>query len=64
LDLSLNRFVLRSRLERVGMHAQQSEESLAAAIGQENAKGESSKYGTGETYEIHRIHGGFLFVFF
>jgi hypothetical protein len=58
LDLGLDRFVLGSGLERVGVHAQQSEECLAAAIGQENAKGESSKYGTGETYKIHRVHGG------
>jgi hypothetical protein len=40
------------------VHAQQSEECLAAAIGQENAKGEGSKYSTGETNEIHRVHGG------
>jgi hypothetical protein len=49
LDLRLNRFVLRSRLQRMGVHAQQSEQGLAAAIGQENAKGESGKYGTGKT---------------
>jgi hypothetical protein len=49
LNLGFDRFALCSRLQRVGVHAQQSEECLAAAIGQENAKGKSSKYGTGKT---------------
>jgi hypothetical protein len=49
LNLGFDRFALCSRLQRVGVHTQQSEECLAAAIGQENAKGKSGKYGTGKT---------------
>jgi hypothetical protein len=49
LDLRFNRVALGARLQRMGVHPQHCEECLAAAIGQENAKGESSKYGTGKT---------------
>ena len=54
LDLGLNPLALRSMLSRTGLqclgvHAQHCEQCLAAGIGQEDAKGESGKYGTGET---------------
>jgi hypothetical protein len=49
LNLRLNRIVLRSGLQRTGVHAEHCKQRLAAAIGQENAKGEGGKYSTGKT---------------
>src|ERR1700748_2125209 len=64
LDLRLYGAGLGDLMAGIGMHAQHCEECLAAVVSQKNAKGESGKYSTGKSYEIHRVHGGnFLFVF-
>jgi hypothetical protein len=48
LDLRLNRVAaLGDGAERLGVHAKHCEQCLAAGVSQENAKGESSKYSTG-----------------
>jgi hypothetical protein len=48
LDLRLNGVGFRDRLERIGVHTQHCEKCLAAVVSEENAKGESGKYSTGE----------------
>jgi hypothetical protein len=45
-------------MKRPRVHPKQREHTLAAAIGQQNAKSKGGNYSTGKTQKIHYIHDG------
>jgi hypothetical protein len=51
-------------MKRSGVHPEQREQSLAAAVGQQNAKSKGGNYGTGKTQKIHYVHDGIPLSFF
>jgi hypothetical protein len=64
LNLALDSGDGRYPVQGARVVAQHREEGLAAGIGQQNAKGQGSKYSAGKTQKIHRVHDLFLFGVF